>query len=48
MTQEAQNSADASVVLTADKDVTLDGLTPVIDAIKSSGIKKLGFSVKSK
>lgn len=48
MTQEAQNSVDASVILTADKDVTLDGLTPVIDAIKSSGIKKLGFSVKSK
>jgi biopolymer transport protein ExbD len=45
---EAQANADSSVILTADKDVTLDGLTPVIDAIKSAGIKKLGFSVKSK
>lgn len=46
--QEAKASAESSVVLTADKDVTLDALTPVIDAIKSSGIKKLGFTVKAK
>lgn len=45
---EAETSPDSSVVLTADKDVTLDGLTSLIDAIKGSGIKKLGFSIQTK
>ena len=45
---EAEKSKDSSVVLTADKDVTLDGLTQIIDAIKTSGIKKVGFSVSAK
>lgn len=45
---EAETNAESSVVLTADKDVTLDGLTNLIDAIKSSGIKKLGFSIQKK
>lgn len=46
--QEAQTSKDSSVVLTADKDVTLDGLTTIIDTIKTSGIKKVGFSIQKK
>ena len=45
---EAKASEDSSVVLTADKDVTLDGLTTIIDAIKTSGIKKVGFSIQKK
>ena len=45
---EAEKSKESSVVLTADKDVTLDGLTKIIDAIKNSGIKKVGFSVSAK
>ncbi len=46
--ENAKNSANSSVVLTADKDVTLDGLTQIIDAIKSSGVKKVGFSIQRK
>lgn len=45
---EAQQSAESSAVLTADKDVTLETLTAVIDAIKTSGIKKVGFSIQKK
>lgn len=45
---EAEKNKDSSVVLTADKDVTLDGLTTIIDAIKGSGIKKVGFSIQKK
>ena len=44
----AGQAPDSSVVLTADKDVTLDGLTQIIDAIKGSGIKKVGFSIQKK
>lgn len=45
---EAKANAESSVVLTADKDVTLNGLTVIIDAIKTSGIKKVGFSIQKK
>ncbi len=45
---EAEKNKKSSVVLTADKDVTLDGLTTIIDAIKGSGIKKVGFSIQKK
>lgn len=48
VTGEAQKNLESSVVLTADKDVTLDGLTKIIDVIKSSGIKKVGFSIQKK
>ncbi len=48
VTTEAKASADSSVILTADKNVTLDGLTTIIDAIKTSGIKKVGFSIQKK
>ena len=42
------NAKESTAVLTADKDVTLNTLTTVIDAIKSSGIKKVGFSIQKK
>lgn len=45
---EAERSADSSVVLTADKDVTLNSLTEILDTIKGSGIKKVGFTIKQK
>ena len=45
---EAKANAESSVVLTADKDVTLNGLTVIIDVIKTSGIKKVGFSIQKK
>ncbi len=48
VTVEAKKNSKSSVVLTADKDVTLDGLTQIIDAIKGSGIKKVGFSIQKK
>lgn len=46
--QESQKNPETSVVLTADKDVTLDGLTQIIDTIKTSGVKKVGFSIRKK
>ena len=45
---EAKASNESSAVLTADKDITLETLTAVIDAIKTSGIKKVGFSIQKK
>ena len=48
VSDQAKNSPESSVVLTADKDVTLDGLTKIIDAIKGSGVKKVGFSIQKK
>jgi biopolymer transport protein ExbD len=45
---EAKLTQDSSVVLTADKDITLEGLTVIIDTIKTSGIKKVGFSIQQK
>ena len=48
VTLKAKTATDSSVVLTADKEVTLEGLTAIIDAIKGSGIKKVGFSIQKK
>lgn len=45
---EAAKSMESSAVLTADKTVTLETLTKVIDTIKTSGIKKVGFSIQKK
>jgi len=44
----AKNNLASSAILTADKAVTLEKLTSVIDTIKSSGIKKVGFSIEKK
>lgn len=44
----AKNNLASSAILTADKAVTLEKLTEVIDTIKSSGIKKVGFSIEKK
>ncbi|MCJ8277413.1 MAG: biopolymer transporter ExbD, partial [Bdellovibrionales bacterium] len=48
VSQAAETSSDSSAVLTADKDVTLETLTSVIDVIKTSGLKKVGFSIQKK
>ena len=45
---EAEANKESSVVLTADKDVTLNSLTTILDTIKTSGIKKVGFSIQKK
>lgn len=44
--QVQAKTKDSSVILTADKEVTLNKLTAIIDIIKNSGIKKVGFSVQ--
>ena len=44
----AKNNLASSAILTADKSVTLEKLTEVIDTIKTSGIKKVGFSIEKK
>lgn len=41
-------SVDSGAILNADKAVTLEKLTEVIDAIKLAGIKKVAFSIKKK
>ena len=46
--KEAENSQQSSAVLTADKSVTLEMLTPIIDAVKTAGIRKVGFSIQKK
>lgn len=43
-----KSDPDIAAILTSDKGVTLDILTDVIDAIKTSGIKKVAFSVQKK
>lgn len=48
VTAKSRESVDSSVVLTADKNLTLDALTSIIDVIKKSGIKKVGFSIQKK
>ncbi len=44
----AKVAVDSGAILNADKAVTLEKLTEVIDAIKLAGIKKVAFSIKKK
>lgn len=44
----AQTGADSGAILNADKAVTLEKLTEVIDTIKVAGIKKVAFSIQKK
>ena len=44
----AKAAVDSGAILNADKAVTLEKLTEVIDAIKLAGIKKVAFSIKKK
>jgi len=44
----AKSAVDSGAILNADKAVTLEKLTEVIDAIKLAGIKKVAFSIKKK
>jgi biopolymer transport protein ExbD len=44
----AKMAVDSGAILNADKAVTLEKLTEVIDAIKLAGIKKVAFSIKKK
>jgi biopolymer transport protein ExbD len=46
--QIAKDKPETAAVLAADKSVTLDRLTAVIDVVKSAGIKKVAFSIEKK
>jgi biopolymer transport protein ExbD len=39
---------DAAVILQADRAVTLEQLTEVIDVVKSAGVKRVAFSIEKK
>lgn len=39
---------ETAAILAADKDVTLDKLTQIIDVVKTAGIKKVAFSIEKK
>jgi biopolymer transport protein ExbD len=41
-------NADQSALLIADKEVTLDMVTGLVDAIKTGGIRKVAFSIQRK
>lgn len=46
--QVAITSVDSGAILNADKAVTLEKLTEVIDTIKLAGVKKVAFSIQKK
>lgn len=45
-TNLAKSQPDTAAILSADRSVTLDILTQVIGAVKSSGIKRIAFAVQ--
>jgi len=47
-TATANSSVESGAILNADKAVTLEKLTEVIDAIKLAGVKKVAFSIQKK
>lgn len=47
-TQLAKEKPDVAAILEADKSVTLDRLTELIDVVKAAGVKKVAFSTQRK
>lgn len=47
-TELMKTQPDTPAILAADKTVTLDRLTEVIDIVKSAGVKKVAFSIEKK
>lgn len=45
---EVQKNPDVSAILVADKAVTLEMVTDVIDTVKSQGLKKVAFSIQKR
>ena len=41
-------NAEQAALLVADKDVTLDMVTGIVDAVKTGGIRKVAFSIQKK
>lgn len=46
--QAVAQKPDTAAILQADKTVTLETLTSVIDLIKTAGVKKVAFSIEKK
>lgn len=44
----AQEKPDTAAILQADKAVTLEMLTSIIDVVKTAGIKRVAFSIEKK
>ena len=47
-TQLVQTQPETAAILAADKDVTLERLTEIIDIVKKAGVKKVAFSIEKK
>lgn len=43
-----KSQPETAAILAADKEVTLDKLTQIIDVVKTAGIKKVAFSIEKK
>jgi biopolymer transport protein ExbD len=48
VTKTVQQKPDTAAILQADKSVTLERLTEIIDVVKSAGVKKVAFSIEKK
>jgi biopolymer transport protein ExbD len=48
VTKIIQEKPDTAAILQADKTVTLERLTEIIDIVKSAGVKKVAFSIEKK
>jgi len=46
--QAVADKPDTAAILQADKTVTLETLTAIIDIIKTAGVKKVAFSIEKK
>jgi len=46
--QAYRKNQEAAALLVADKEVTLEMITELVDAIKSGGVKKVAFSIERK
>lgn len=46
--QMVAQKPDTAAILQADKTVTLEKLTEIIDVVKSAGVKKVAFSIERK
>ncbi len=46
--KRAAQAPDTNAILVADKNVTLEMVTEIIDAVKSNGLKKVAFSIQKR
>jgi biopolymer transport protein ExbD len=48
VTNLLKSQPETAAILAADKDVTLERLTQIIDIVKSAGVKRVAFSIEKK